>query len=331
LTLLLPPETQISQSVFYPEIWGIYLLTVLISCADAFFGPAVFSLVAEITDRDYLTAVNSAINTAIQAGLLLGGALAGYLLITLPPTALFAANAFTFLISGLCLAGIRHKSLVSAARSHISVTSVAQDIAAGVRYLGKHSLCAVLSFLFSINYVVLAIFNVLNPPLSINVLQAGSKGFGLMDASIGVGALLAGFAVIYLTTRWRESSFLWSGYIGMALFCCLLGATPNLSFALVCAFMLGVSNTTSGIVYSSTLQKIVDNEYMGRVRSLVSLASTILSSAAVLAYGYAAEQGFVRGSWLLTGAVLALLGVYAVFVSRRWTRSAYDSSLAPQP
>jgi len=182
-------------------------------------------------------------------------------------------------------------------------------------------LYAALSFLFSINFVVLAVFNVLNPPMSINVLQAGSRGFGLMDASIGLGALLAGFLAIYLTTRWGESVFLWLGYVGMALFAWLLGLTPNLSFALVFAFMLGISNTISGIVYSSVLQKTVADEYMGRMRSLVGLASTFLSSAVILAYGYAAEQGFVRWSWVLTGVVLMLLTAYALFISRRWTRS----------
>lgn len=329
LTLLTRSGTQTFQGISRPEIWGIYLLTALISCADAFFAPAVFSLVPEITDKSYLTAVNSAINTVIQAGLLLGGALAGYLLTAFSPAVLFTANAVTFLVSGLFLVNIKYIPIISPTRSQLSVRSVTRDITAGVHYLAEHSLCAVLAFLFSINYVVLAVFNVLNPPLSINVLQAGSRGFGLMDAFIGVGALLAGFLAIYLTTHWGENVFLWVGYVCMALFAGLLGLTPNLSFGLVFAFMLGIGNTISGIVYSSVLQKTVANEYMGRVRSLVGLASTLLSSAVVLAYGYLAEQGFVRGSWILTGVVLALLSVQALLVSRRWARSRQSPSFAP--
>lgn len=317
LVLVGSSTTQSLQRSLRLDIGGIFLLTALISCADAFFIPAVFSLVPEIADKNYLTAVNSFINTAIQAGLLVGGALAGYLLIVFSPVMLFSANAASFLISGLLLAGIRYAPLVSAVRSQLSVSNVVHDIIAGVRYLEGHGLYAVLAFLFSINYVVLAIFNVLNPPLSINVLQAGSWGFGLMDASIGLGALLAGFVAIYLTARLGENVFLWLGYVGMAIFAGLLGLAPNLSLALLSAFMLGVTNTISGIVYSSVLQKIVANEYIGRVRSLVGLANTLLSSAIILVYGYAAEQGFVRGSWLLTGGVLALLTLYALLTAQR--------------
>lgn len=88
------------------ELWHLVALNIVFNVATAFFQPARTGLVPQLLDLDRLIPANGLMGTAENLMFAIGPAIGGVLVATVGPGWAIAADALTFLVSGILLLAI---------------------------------------------------------------------------------------------------------------------------------------------------------------------------------------------------------------------------------
>lgn len=105
------------------------------------------------------------------------------------------------------------------------------------------------------------------PALADSVFDAGADGAGVLLSSVGVGALLAGFAKLMPFPGHHPFPALISTLVGMATVF-LLGSSGIWTLTIILATVLGFTVTYTAISLQTAIQDILDDEMRGRVMSV---------------------------------------------------------------
>ena len=101
--------------------------------------------------------------------------------------------------------------------------------------------------------------------IAVQMTDFGPKGVGYLDSALGVGAILGGLVAIGRATAQRIATDFGIGVIFWALPLLLAAAWPNTFAALAAMFIIGFANPIVDVNASTILQRIADDEVMGRV------------------------------------------------------------------
>lgn len=152
---------------------------------------------------------------------------------------------------------------------------------------------------------------ILMPAFAVDVLHVGEAGLGLLNAAIGVGALIAALTVASLSrSRYKG----WQLAMGSLLFPLALIAfalSRTFVLSLACLSLVGFAFISQNATSNTLVQSIVPDELRGRVMSVYSLlffGTTPFGS--LLAGGIA--QAFSPTIAVVAGALIAL--AFALFV-----------------
>ncbi|MBT5910868.1 MAG: hypothetical protein HOH25_13810, partial [Opitutae bacterium] len=167
--------------------------------------------------------------------------------------------------------------------------------------------------------------NVLLVGFSTDSLQAGAEGFGLLDMSYGVGAMICGLGLpVFLQRFGTRATMPTISLFLVAASCILVSFSQSLVFAMFCFAFFAMFGQLVGILANTTLQRECEAEVVGRLVSLVNVVQYLLAPVLVWGLGVYAElprgrlvhedslrDGFVAVALfflLLAGA--SLLGTY---------------------
>jgi MFS family permease len=120
--------------------WWLLPGSILFGAVTALHQPATMSFVAEVAPPEELEKVNGSIQALRGLGIVVGGAVAGWIVATSGPVAVMVVDAVTFLVCALCIAAIRLPAAVEAtpaARVAGGATGV-DDIKAAVSVVRSH-------------------------------------------------------------------------------------------------------------------------------------------------------------------------------------------------
>lgn len=293
-------------------VYGLGLVTGLASTA---FRPAQAALLPKLANHPgELTAANVASSTIESLGFFAGPAVAG-LLLTLADTAVvFGFNAATFLWSGLLVASLRVPVAEGAVEAgeedgeeDEAPTSIVHGAAAGFREILANRDLTVLMALYTAQTVIAGASLVFEVALVFELLGLSEAGVGLLDAMVGVGGLVGGFAALMLATRGRLASDFGIGVILWSAPLLLVVAVPELATVLVVMVLLGVGNSIVDINAFTIMQRLVPDQVMGRVFGAVDsvlIAGMALGSLAMPLL--INTVGLETGLLVLGGSVTAL-------------------------
>jgi DHA3 family macrolide efflux protein-like MFS transporter len=245
------------------QVWHVYLFTAAGATSMALHRPALQSSIPNLVPAEQLTHANSLYQISRGVcgivGLLMGGVLVG--LIGVAPT--LGLDAVTFLIAGTSLL------LVAIASPRTSAIdnwrTVLQDIANGFRFLLNRKSLFYLILLFALINFLLAPIGVLFSLMSRDVFDAGSQGFGALNAAISVGLLVGGFLTAILKKFRKHGLWILIGLIGIGLLLTLLGLSTNLTISLGILAVMGIIVAVVNVFESVIFQTQVPNELQGRV------------------------------------------------------------------
>ena len=154
------------------------------------------------------------------------------------------------------------------------------------------------------NVVLVALVN--------DILHAGARGLGFLEAGWAIGAITGGFIVSQLRTSLRMPL-----YVAV---CAVLAighmATPFVSFlvgAVLLQAIFGLCRAIGGVTAQSGLMSIVPRHFMGRTQSAMAIFTTCVQLTMSIALGVVAQ-----GVSLIAGyALLALLYAGATLSASR--------------
>ena len=279
------------------EVWMVLVWAAVTGALGALTNPAQAALLPRLIDR---TAMASAValNGAIWNGLRIVGPAAAGLLIA----AVGIGQAFFVTAAGYALSTYLTATLKLAPQTREG-GAADSGMLAGVRYIARNRIFFAtigLSFftsLFGSSYVVLL------PVFADDILHAGVKGFGFLEAAAGIGALLGTLSIVRIPTGKHTGAVMIGAALAFGLWIAGFSASRSLSISMAFLFAGGFFASVYLNLGMTTLQLLVPGELRGRVMGVWGL-TWFLSSAG----------GFVAASVAeLLGAPLAVaLGALSV-------------------
>ena len=245
------------------QVWHVYVFTVASATAMAFHRPSLQSSIPNLVPEEQLTRANSLYQISRGVcgvvGLLLGGVLVD--LIGVAPT--LWLDAATFLMAGISLLLV---AFSSPKMPRVETwRTILQDTANGFRFLLSRKNLFYLILLFALINFLLAPIGVLFPIMSRDVFEAGSQGFGALNAAISVGLLVGGCLTVSLKRFRRHGMGIILALLAIGMLLMLFGVSRNLYISLGVLAVIGVLVAIVNVFESVIYQTRVPNELQGRV------------------------------------------------------------------
>jgi len=277
-------------------------LAVFFGLLTAFEVPVRQAFVAEIVDRKDLMNAIALGSSAFNLARVIGPALAGLVIATLGLAVCFFANAVSYLA---VLA-----SLIRMDAGDVRATapvSLWRALGEGFAYVFGNRWPRALVIIVTTFSVFGFSFMPLMPVFARDALGLDASGYGVMVASIGVGALAAAFFMAAFGGRVRQSRLVLgsSVFFGAVLF--IASFAPGFWWAVILYTICGGTMALNGIAANTMLQTEAPDELRGRVMGFYSFMVLGLAPFGSLQAGWLAEQFGVRIAFAFGGAICLMV------------------------
>jgi len=286
-------------------------LAALSNTFRAFDEPTRMSMVPQMVGRDRLANAVALGSIPWQAGRMIGPSITGILIAAFGGTVGLAVAAVA---SGMALAlysRLRVDTKAGTPGGHMGT-----QLVEGLSFVRHNFVFAALICLALFNAVFGLSYVTLLPIFADVYFEAGSTGFGLLNAAHGTGALVGTLIVASLAARFRHRGLIiLVGAAGMGLGLTIFSQSPGLGLAMPVLAAVGFSNTFYLTQVSTHLQQAVPDHLRGRVMSLYALCWNLLPLGGLLG-GVLAAAVSARFAVLVGGAMVAA-NALVLLASRR--------------
>ena len=245
---------------------GIYSLVFFGGVLRAFFGPTIFSLIALIVPKSaYPNAATWSSST--WKGAAVFGALCGGFLIAWIGVHYTLGIIFGLVMLALVLVfQIGKKPILNKAINE----SMKESLISGINFvfndkviLGALTLDMV-AVLFGGAVAIFAVF-------AKDVLDAGPRGFGILNAALSTGSIVAMIATTYIPITKNTGKKLLIAVFGFGVFMIIFGASKLMWLSVIALFCSGVFDGISMVVRQTILQLKTPDHMRGRVGAVNSM------------------------------------------------------------
>ena len=296
----------------YGNVWVIIAVMAVRGFGQGIQQPAVSAFLPQLVPQVHLMKVNSINGSFQSAMMLLSPALGGVLISLFPIEITFAVDVLTAAIAILILRFFVKSEKQNIIKSDGKIDYF-NDLKLGISYIRKHKFVGRF-------FAYMVPLSVLIAPVAILFSLQITQKFGadawrlsVNDAVFAVGMLLGSFVMMTWGGFKNRTKTIVLGCAVMSLGTIAYGVVPTFWLFVVFTAILGLSmplfNTPSMVI----LQEKVDNDYLGRVMSIMTMTSTLGMPIGLLIFGPLAD---VIGLWLefiLTGAAMLVITVILFF------------------
>lgn len=296
----------------HPSLVVIYLMTALHSIATVFFQPAKSAAIPLIVKHDDLTRANALEQSAANLTLIAGPVLGAILLRQFGLTATLLFDAASFLVSALMLSRVTIRK-VERKQIELSAAGAVNEIKEGGQYLLRHPLALQLTFLLFVALSCTSLWIPLAPFFIRDQLGVSEQLMGWQAGLFGLGAALGGLIAPRVVDRFGTGVTLFAAFLGEALSMMLYSIVSQVGISMLVVFVWGVVLSIIVVPFYSILQTIVEEQFLGRVFSLIKQGENLAVVLAMIAA--ALLQGFVATPliFLLGGLVYFTFTVASSF------------------
>ncbi len=286
---------------------ALFVLAAVAAAAGAPVRPTQVTLMPAIArSPGELVAANTTWSTGEGVGAFGGPFVAGLLMAAGMPTTVAAVAAVVFLLTAVIGAGLRfeHSADASGAGRHAFGGFRLTD---GVRAI-RHKGVLAWSVLGVYGQVLTrGLLSALMVVASIELLNMGQSGLGLLSAALGLGGLIG--AIFALSSTSSEqlvrtetvALVFWGSPLAV------IGLLPNPAVALAAMVVIGVANATYDVALFTIFQRASANDERGPVLSVLegviglgAISGSLLAPALLFAFG-------IRGALVASGAILPII------------------------
>lgn len=267
------------------------------------FWSASAAAIPNLVGEDDLGWANGLVQMGGNAGIMLGPALGGALLAAVGPSAVFAANAASFVVSA---------ALVSAVRGRFSGRPEGEDehrgLRAGFVFIARDRVLRTIVLAWVVLVLGIGLVMVADVPLA-ELFGMGSAGYGLIIGSWGAGAVLGSLA-----GRWmhegNEPAALLVGTAAIGAATAGVAVAPWFAVVLTMVLLAGVADAAVMVAERGIQQRRTPDVVRSRVVAASEGMLTVALAVGFALGGPALEILGPRGVYALGGA----LGVTGAFV-----------------
>ena len=278
-------------------LWMLYIIALIFGTADAFAAPAMKVLVPSIVAQEEIPAANSLLQTAMQLCLLGGAGAAGLTIQRFGIASAMAIDAVSFLVLIAALVSIREARSVP-----FQARGVLAAIGDGIQFvLRDPSLRLLILVIAVVNFAITGATQI-GIVMLVHTRFGSAADYGGLVAATAIGSVL-GYLVagsIKVGEKLVSAIFVAALLLGVALGTLSMAMPIWTLFGvlLFCGFVAGFVNVQA----LSFLQTKVLPEMLGRVMSLVALASIGIAPISLAIGGFIAQQNL--GALFITSGIL---------------------------
>jgi MFS family permease len=287
------------------QVWEIAALAALSGIAQSFDAPARLAITPQLVE-DRADLQNAIAMNAMMFNLarVVGPAIGGLILAGMGAAWCFLINGLSFLAVLIALAGMKLPHDVGKPRGDRRILA---EIGDGLRFVWQQQVVRALVILIGVTSLFGLSYAVLLPAYASDVLKVDAKGYGLLNAAVGIGALAGSLAVASLS-RWKSKGLqLTVGSLAFPLALLVFAATRSYPLALLCLAGAGMSFVVQNATGNTMIQLLAPDELRGRVMSVYTLFFFGATPVGAMLAGGVAQQ------WNATAAILLGAGVTLAF------------------
>lgn len=290
------------------QAWQIYLFTFISSSVGSFDGPARQALFPSLVPRSVLpNAV--ALNSLLWKGAaLLGPTLGGIAIGAMGTAGAFYANAASFLAVVIALLLMR-ASPPPAAEKRRHFFAETQE---GFSYIVARPIILGLTVMeafgsvFGLDHAMLTI-------LASDVFRVGAEGFGFLQSSRGLGAVIGSSIFIAMGHRPEQGKILWVSAILYGAAFALFGLSPSFPIALALLAFVGAMDTVWAAARGTILQMLTPENFRGRVMGVFQLSNRGLHPLGQTETGLIVPLIGAREATFAGGVIISIMTLLTVW------------------
>jgi MFS family permease len=288
-------------ATWHGDIAVVYAIAFGLSAGAVFFNPAASSLLPALVKQDELVAANSAIWSAAVLSQILIAPLAGLLTATAGYGWAFAANAASFAISAVLLAGLR----AGEAPRPVTTAPLWAQAREAAGQLAHDRLLRALAVAQTLAALSAGATSALLVVLASHRLHTGGGGYGLLLGAIAVGAFTGPILLARLPALARRPASVFAAFGLRGLVDLVLASVTALPAALAALVGYGTGTSIGNVTFSTVIQSHVPDRLRGRVFSAFDLIWQSMRLVSLLAGGLLADVAGIRAVFYTGGGLLA--------------------------
>lgn len=290
--------------------WILFAAAVMQGIIMGVMMPSRQAIIAEIVDTHLLLNAVALNTLGMNVLRFITPAIAGFLVDLYGFESVYYTTTGMYLIAVIFIACMPITKTIS-----IHQNSALKDIQDGLRYIRREPTILLLLIFALVLVVFSRPYQFLLPIFTDDILKVGATGLGILMSVSGLGAVFGSTLLASLPNKKRGLLFILSGLI---LSLALIGFAFSKSWvlSLILITFIGLGDTGRMTLSNSLIQYYVDNQFRGRVMSILSMQFGLMSVGVFFA-GLLAEAVGVQWSVGGLALVLILLSVMMLCCSRR--------------
>ncbi len=275
----------------YLTVTFVFLITVILSIASAFFNPAVTTIIPRIVHQKEYNKANSTIQFVDGIAKLLGPIAGVAAVASIGYFGAFLINGVSFLISAFFESYMRFgqkidkKSMVS-----IKYSELLKEIQVGLQYVWNNSKLKNILFYVFVAHLFYSAIVIMMPYLAKFESNDNLNLLGILETVFGAGFVIGAFAIPKMKGNLFDIKALPKLFTIMGSGIIILGIITWVnSFSIISSaipiFLIGFCIVIASIIWQTFLQTDTPKEKLGRVSSIASLIGDITMPIGFAIYG----------------------------------------------
>ncbi len=255
-------------------VWHILGAAMLSGFGTVFNHPARHTLIPNLVKKEHLMNAITLDNTSVTASQVVGGPIAGTVLMFWGSGPLFGFGAMGCLLAVVWLLLIRHvPAALKDPRVSTKKSSHWKELVEGFSYLKENRAMLLQVCMYFFSYFATQGYSSSLPVFAKDILDVGPQGYGLLRAAPGVGALIGLFTLASATDFKKRGLYMFfaGGLMTLSIF--FFAASPWFLVSLFFLVIVGAMNNTYNAVNNTIIQSSIPDHVRGRVMSLRELIS----------------------------------------------------------
>jgi len=296
-------------------LYSIYALVFFGGILRAFFGPTIFSLIALIVPKQVYPNAATWSSSTWKGAAVTGALFAGFLIAWIGVHLTLGIIFLLVMVSLVLVFQIEKKPIINKKTNE----TVKESLKAGLTFVFKDKVILgaltldMIAVLFGGAVVLFSVF-------ATDVLDAGPKGFGILNAALSSGSIITMLATTYLPITKNTGKKLLISIFGFGVFMIVFGASKLFWLSVVALFFAGVFDGISMVIRQTILQLKTPDEMRGRVGAVNSMFVGSSNELGGFESGIAAKI-FGAPLAVVLGGTVTLITVITIGIKNKMLRN----------
>ncbi|HEX6655356.1 MAG TPA: MFS transporter [Candidatus Limnocylindria bacterium] len=289
------------------ELWQLYVLAGIFGVVDAFFHPALNTIVPMLVSERQLPPANALVQIMQQLSGLIGPAIAGLVIAAFQTGPAFAVDAISFGVATVTMALVRggRRTPHSQESADEPRRGLLGDIGSGLSYAwGDPAVRSLVLLSAAFNFAFSGPISVGLPYLADHRFAGGAALFGLMLSTFGAGAVAGALLAGSMKHVPQLGAVVLVIAFVMGLGLAIIGLSPNVYLTLAAGLLIGLGAGFINVRVVAWLQQRTPEALRGRVMSLVLLGAVGLQPIGLGVAGAIIDLGAVSLMFAVAGGII---------------------------